>query len=73
LKKRPRQYIARVIREAGIGTLLFDLLTAEEWAVEMYTRRLSFDIDLLADRLVDATKWIDEERRGSNIKLGLNA
>jgi putative phosphoribosyl transferase len=55
------QYVARVIREAGIGTLLFDLLTAEEEAVDMYTRHLRFDIDLLADRLVDATKWIDEE------------
>jgi len=55
------QYVARVIREAGIGTLLFDLLTAEEEAVDMYTRSLRFDIYLLADRLVDATKWIDEE------------
>lgn len=48
LKKRPHQYVARVIHEAGIGTLLFDLLTAEEEAVYMYTRRLRFDIDLLA-------------------------
>src|SRR5262249_51925613 len=55
------QYVARVIREAGIGTLLFDLLTAEEEAVDIYTRHLRFDIGLLADRLVDATKWIDEE------------
>ena len=61
LKKRPHQYVARVIREAGIGPLLFDLLTAEEEAVNMYTRRLRFDIYLLVDRLVDATKWIDEE------------
>ena len=57
------QYVARVIREAGIGTLLFDLLTAEEEAMDMYTRHLRFDIGLLADRLVDATKWIEEERR----------
>ena len=70
LKKRPHQYLARVIREAGIGTLLFDLLTAEEEAVDMYTRRLSFDIDLLADRLVDATKWIDEERRRLKYQTG---
>src|SRR6266498_1952073 len=55
------QFVARTIREAGIGTLLFDLLTAEEEAVDMYTRSLRFDIYLLADRLVDATKWIDEE------------
>jgi hypothetical protein len=56
LKKRPHQYVAWVIREAGIGPLLFDLLTAEEEAVNMYTRRLRFDIYLLVDRLVDATK-----------------
>jgi pimeloyl-ACP methyl ester carboxylesterase len=55
------QYVARVIREAGVGTLLFDLLTAEEEAVDMYTRHLRFDIGLLADRLVDATKWIEEK------------
>jgi hypothetical protein len=69
-KKRPHQYVARVIREAGIGPLLFDLLTAEEEAVDMYTRRLRFDIDLLADRLVDATKWIDEERRRLKYQTG---
>src|SRR5262249_17534092 len=56
------QYVARVIREAGVGTLLFDLLTPEEEAVDMYTRHLRFDIGLLADRLVDATKWIEERR-----------
>jgi dienelactone hydrolase len=55
------QYVARVIREAGIGALLFDLLTAEEEAVDILTRHLRFNIDLLADRLVDATKWIDAE------------
>jgi putative phosphoribosyl transferase len=70
LKKRPHQYVARVIREAGIGPLLFDLLTAEEEAVNMYTRRLRFDIYLLADRLVDATKWIDEERRRLKYQTG---
>jgi hypothetical protein len=37
LKKRPHQYVALVIREAGIGPLLFDLLTAEGEAVDMYT------------------------------------
>src|SRR5919202_4192884 len=48
------QYVARVIREAGVGTLLFDLLTREEEAVDSRTRHLRFDIGLLADRLVGA-------------------
>src|SRR5256885_8420479 len=52
------QYVARVIREAGVGTLLFDLLTREEEAVDIYTRHLRFDIGLLAERLVDATNWL---------------
>src|SRR5436305_14835651 len=52
------QYVARVIREAGVGTLLFDLLTREEEAVDIYTRHLRFDIGLLAERLVAATNWL---------------
>jgi putative phosphoribosyl transferase len=49
------QFVARTIREARVGTLLFDLLTYEEESVDMYTRHLRFDIGLLAERLVDAT------------------
>src|SRR6266480_6409592 len=52
------QYVARIIREAGAGTLLFDLLTQEEEAVDLRTAHLRFDIGLLAERLIDATHWI---------------
>jgi len=55
------QFVARTIREAGVGTLLFDLLTAEEEAIDIHTRHLRFDIGLLADRLIDATDWIKGE------------
>ncbi|PYS61360.1 MAG: hydrolase [Acidobacteria bacterium] len=55
------QFVARTIREAGVGTMLFDLLTAEEEAVDIHTRHLRFDIGLLADRLIDATDWIKGE------------
>ncbi len=54
------QYVARVILEAGVGALLFDLLTEEEESVDMYTRHLRFDIGLLAERLVGATRWVEE-------------
>lgn len=54
------QMVARIIRASGIGTLLFDLLTPEEESVDIYTRHLRFDISLLAERLVDAIKWIEE-------------
>jgi pimeloyl-ACP methyl ester carboxylesterase len=53
--------VAEVIRETGIGTLLFDLLTSEEESVDMYTRQMRFDIDLLTQRFVDATNWLLSE------------
>jgi len=52
------QFVARLIREAGVGTLLFDLLTREEEAVDLHTSHLRFDIRLLADRLIAATEWV---------------
>src|SRR5437763_5943692 len=55
------QFVARTIREAGVGTLLFDLLSREEEAVDMHTAHLRFDIGLLATRLIDATYWIKGE------------
>ena len=55
------QFVARTIREAGVGTLLFDLLTREEESVDIQTAHLRFDIGLLATRLIDATYWIKAE------------
>jgi putative phosphoribosyl transferase len=49
------QFVARIIREAGVGTLLFDLLTPEEESVDAHTAHLRFDIALLARRLIAAT------------------
>ena len=53
------RYVAQVLREGGLGTLLIDLLTADEEAIDERTRHLRFDIDLLARRLVDAALWLD--------------
>ena len=55
------QFVARTIREAGVGTLLFDLLTRDEEAIDSRTGHLRFDIGLLAERLIDATYWIKGE------------
>jgi len=52
------QFVARTIREEGVGTLLFDLLTKEEEVIDNHTRHLRFDIGLLAERLVDAAYWL---------------
>jgi putative phosphoribosyl transferase len=57
--RSPRnRYVARVLQQAGLGTLLFDLLTKEEGIIDEQTRSLRFDIGLLADRLVGATDWL---------------
>lgn len=64
------QYVARVIRDSGVGTLLFDLLTREEEEIDNYTREFRFDINLLARRLVGATKWLAGETETSHLRPG---
>ncbi|MEJ7928949.1 alpha/beta hydrolase [Ramlibacter sp. AN1015] len=49
--------VAQRLHRAGIGTLLFDLLTEREALVDARTRKYRFDIDLLAQRMVDASAW----------------
>ena len=51
------QFVARTLREHGVGTLLFDLLTDDEERADRITGHLRFDIGLLAQRLLDATRW----------------
>src|SRR6266853_2336661 len=51
------QFVARTLNEAGLATLLFDLLTPAEEAVDIHTRQHRFDISLLAERLIHATTW----------------
>jgi putative phosphoribosyl transferase len=55
---RRNRYVARVLQEAGLGTLLLDLLTEEEERIDDQTRHLRFDIGFLAERLVGATNWL---------------
>jgi putative phosphoribosyl transferase len=57
--RSPRnRHVAKVLQQAGLGTLLFDLLTKEEGVIDDQTRSLRFDIGLLANRLVGATDWL---------------
>ncbi len=64
------QYITKVIRDAGIGTLLFDLLTREEEKIDLQTRLLRFDIGLLARRLVGATQWVKRQKETAPLRIG---
>lgn len=64
------QYVATVIRNAGVGTLLFDLLTREEEVLDNYTREFRFDINLLARRLVATTNWLAGENETTRLRPG---
>lgn len=64
------QYVAQVIRSAGVGTLLFDLLTEKEGIIDEQTRHLRFDIPLLAQRLRLATQWIIGQAQWRNLVVG---
>lgn len=64
------QYVAQELQKEGLGTLLFDLLTAEEERIDMVTAHLRFDIDLLADRLVSVTNWLLSNPDTKKLKIG---
>ena len=63
-------FVARTLQSAGIGTLLFDLLTRAEEEVDVHTREHRFDIGLLAERLAYATHWIDGESELREARIG---
>jgi putative phosphoribosyl transferase len=64
------QFVARVIRESGNGTLLFDLLSAEEEIGDNVTRSLRFDIGLLASRLAEVTRWLVVQPAARDLGIG---
>jgi putative phosphoribosyl transferase len=60
LSQRNRS-VGRALEEAGFGTLLLDLLTADEEAIDVRTREYRFDIDRLAGRVVAAVDWAADQ------------
>jgi putative phosphoribosyl transferase len=64
------RYVARLLNEAKLATLLIDLLTEEEEAVDEQTGHLRFDIQLLAERLVDTTDWLTQNEETRRLRLG---
>ena len=65
------RFVARVLNETGLATLLLDLLTPEEEREDMQTGHLRFDISLLADRLVAAIDWISAQKEISGLAVGI--
>jgi dienelactone hydrolase len=64
------RFVAQIIREAGMGTLLFDLLTHEEEEEDSVTAEYRFNIELLAERLLAATRWVDDDPELGELKIG---
>ena len=64
------RFVARVLLEAQLATLLIDLLTEGEEAVDARTGHLRFDIGLLARRLVSVTDWLRAEPPTASLALG---
>lgn len=60
------RYVASVLNDAGLGTLLFDLLTRDE----EHDRAMVFDVELLAERLVAATEWLRAQPSAAGLSIG---
>lgn len=66
---RNRQ-VAESLNEAKLATLLVDLLTSDEEAIDDRTRELRFDIAMLADRLVGLTDWLRGHEPTTGLRIG---
>jgi len=71
-RRSPRnQFVADLLRDAGLATLLVDLLLVEEEAMDARTREIRFDIGLLAGRLVGAIDWLALQSETRTLPVGL--
>jgi putative phosphoribosyl transferase len=64
------KYVGKVLNDAGIATVLIDLLTSKEEEVDDITREHRFNIKLLARRLRTVTDWISQSNAFKNLKIG---
>lgn len=70
-RRSPRnRHVADVLNEGAIGTVLIDLLTEEEEAVDLRTAELRFNIPLLGQRLVAVTDWILRQTHLNRLGIG---
>ena len=65
------QYVAQILQDGGLATLLFDLLTVAEETIDLRTRYLRFNIDLLARRTAGVLEWLDLQPFAYDLKRGL--
>jgi putative phosphoribosyl transferase len=64
------RHVAQLLNEAKLATLLIDLLTGDEEAIDLQTAHLRFDIELLARRLVGATDWLTQRADTRHLPIG---
>jgi putative phosphoribosyl transferase len=64
------RYVACLLNEEKLATLLVDLLTLDEEAIDLRTGQLRFDIELLAERLVHATDWLTQFPDTKDLRIG---
>jgi dienelactone hydrolase len=65
------RYVAEILQQAGLATLLMDLLNRDEDAIDQYTREFRFDIGLLSDRLTGAVDWLARNPETRGLPIGL--
>ena len=64
------RHVARMLNRANLATLLVDLLTPEEEALDVRTAHLRFDIGLLTGRLIGATDWLTQHPDTRHLRVG---
>lgn len=65
------QYVARALERRHLATLLIDLLTPREEAIDVHTSQYRFDIPMLADRLVMIVDWLRRRHETAALRIGL--
>src|SRR6266566_1421548 len=64
------RYVAQLLSGANLATLLVDLLTPDEEAIDLRTAQIRFDIGLLAERLGGMTDWLAENQDTRQLRVG---
>jgi len=64
------RFVAAVLQRKRLSTLLIDLLTKNEEQIDLYTRKLRFDIPLLTSRVIAGTQWLQAGEQTKNFRIG---
>lgn len=64
------RFVAHIFNDVGLGTLLLDLLTPDEEVLDVRSREHRFNIGLLAERLLHATKWVKQKEQTRDLWIG---